>query len=90
MRHRVVVGPEVVRPPFWDVHTLTFGRARLLWTRRTDSARPLVIRRSTRRGRGGDPITPRNGHGADRMDAGTRQRPGARPRGRADAEYILE
>ena len=32
MRHRVVVGPEVVRPPFWDVHTLTFGRARLLWT----------------------------------------------------------
>ena len=37
--------------------------------RRTDSARSLVIRRSTRRGRGGDPITPRNGHGADRMDA---------------------
>ena len=29
MRHRVVVGPEVVRPPFWDMHTLTFGRTRL-------------------------------------------------------------
>ena len=32
MRRRVVVGSEVVRPPFWDLHTLTFGRPRLLWT----------------------------------------------------------
>ena len=32
MRRRVLVGPEVIRPPFWDVHRLTFGRARLLWT----------------------------------------------------------
>lgn len=32
MGHRVVVGPEVIRPPFWDVHRLTYGRARLLWT----------------------------------------------------------
>ena len=88
MRRRVVVGPEVVRPPFWDVDRLTFGRARLLWTDgqivldhwRYDDLSAAVV------------AALRVLLGIDTAPTGWMRHPPTgrcRPKGRAEAEYVL-